>query len=231
MAKVLIVDDDKDISELISLILSKEGIDSLIVNDPMKVISILDKDYFDLILLDIMMPDISGIELCGKIRDKVDAPIIFLSAKNELIDKMLGYEIGGDDYITKPFNNMELVLKIKSHLRLNKRNRNNNGSVIKIGNITLNKDTFEVYNGQDRVDLSTREFELLSFLMDNAGLVLSKEQIYESVWGSSYGDLGTVAVNIKSLRDKLNDNNKYIITVWGYGYKFVREIYDEKKED
>ena len=231
MAKVLIVDDDKDISELISLILSKEGIDSLIVNDPMKVISILDKDYFDLILLDIMMPDISGIELCGKIRDKVDAPIIFLSAKNELIDKMLGYEIGGDDYITKPFNNMELVLKIKSHLRLNKRNRNNNGSVIKIGNITINKDTFEVYNGQDRVDLSTREFELLSFLMDNAGLVLSKEQIYESVWGSSYGDLGTVAVNIKSLRDKLNDNNKYIITVWGYGYKFVREIYDEKKED
>ena len=231
MAKILIVDDDKDISELISLILSKEGIDSLIVNDPMKVISILDKDYFDLILLDIMMPDISGIELCGKIRDKVDVPIIFLSAKNELIDKMLGYEIGGDDYITKPFNNMELVLKIKSHLRLNKRNRNNNGSVIKIGNITLNKDTFEVYNGQDRVDLSTREFELLSFLMDNAGLVLSKEQIYESVWGSSYGDLGTVAVNIKSLRDKLNDNNKYIITVWGYGYKFVREIYDEKKED
>lgn len=231
MAKVLIVDDDKDISELISLILSKEGIDSLIVNDPMKVISILDKDYFDLILLDIMMPDISGIELCGKIRDKVDAPIIFLSAKNELIDKMLGYEIGGDDYITKPFNNMELVLKIKSHLRLNKRNRNNNGSVIKIGNITLNKDTFEFYSGQDRVDLSTREFELLSFLMDNAGLVLSKEQIYESVWGSSYGDLGTVAVNIKSLRDKLNDNNKYIITVWGYGYKFVREIYDEKKED
>ena len=197
----------------------------------MKVISILDKDYFDLILLDIMMPDISGIELCGKIRDKVDAPIIFLSAKNELIDKMLGYEIGGDDYITKPFNNMELVLKIKSHLRLNKRNRNNNGSVIKIGNITLNKDTFEFYSGQDRVDLSTREFELLSFLMDNAGLVLSKEQIYESVWGSSYGDLGTVAVNIKSLRDKLNDNNKYIITVWGYGYKFVREIYDEKKED
>ena len=117
MSKVLIVDDDKDISDLISLVLKKEGIDSTIVNDSTKVPEIIEKDYFDLILLDIMMPELSGIEVCTKIRDKVNCPIIFLSAKTELIDKMLGYEIGGDDYITKPFNNSELVLKIKSHLR------------------------------------------------------------------------------------------------------------------
>ena len=228
MSKVLIVDDDKDISELISLVLKKEEIDSKIINNPLEVIDIVEKESFDLILLDIMMPEISGTELCSKIRDKVDCPIIFLSAKNELIDKMLGYEIGGDDYITKPFNNSELVLKIKAHLRLNKRaNNKTKGNIIKIGEISINKDTFEVYKNDLRIDISTREFELLKYLMENAGMVISKEQIFESVWGSSYGDIGTVAVNIKSLRDKLQDKNKYIITIWGYGYKFVREIEDE----
>ena len=228
MSKVLIVDDDKDISELISLVLKKEEIDSKIINNPLEVIDIVEKESFDLILLDIMMPEISGTELCSKIRDKVDCPIIFLSAKNELIDKMLGYEIGGDDYITNPFNNSELVLKIKAHLRLNKRvNNKTKGNIIKIGEISINKDTFEVYKNDLRIDISTREFELLKYLMENAGMVISKEQIFESVWGSSYGDIGTVAVNIKSLRDKLQDKNKYIITIWGYGYKFVREIEDE----
>ena len=229
MSKVLIVDDDKDISELIALVLKKEEIDSKIINNPLEVIDIVEKESFDLMLLDIMMPEISGTELCSKIRDKVDCPIIFLSAKNELIDKMLGYEIGGDDYITKPFNNSELVLKIKSHLRLNKRVNNlNNNNIIKIGEISINKDTFEVYKNDLRIDISTREFELLKYLMENAGIVLSKEQIFESVWGSNYGDIGTVAVNIKSLRDKLKDKNKYIITIWGYGYKFVRNVENEK---
>ena len=229
MSKVLIVDDDKDISELISLVLKKEEIDSKIINNPLEVIDIVEKEIFDLILLDIMMPEISGTELCSKIRDKVDCPIIFLSAKNELIDKMLGYEIGGDDYITKPFNNSELVLKIKAHLRLNKRvNNKTKGNIIKIGEISINKDTFEVYKNDLRIDISTREFELLKYLMENAGMVISKEQIFESVWGSSYGDIGTVAVNIKSLRDKLQDKNKYIITIWGYGYKFVRNVENEK---
>lgn len=229
MSKVLIVDDDKDISDLISLVLKKEGIDSTIVNDSTKVSEIIEKDYFDLILLDIMMPELSGIEVCTKIRDKVNCPIIFLSAKTELIDKMLGYEIGGDDYITKPFNNSELVLKIKSHLRLNKRINNlNNNNIIKIGEILINKETFEVYKEDEKIELSTREFELLKYLMENAGIVLSKEQIFESVWGSNYGDIGTVAVNIKSLRDKLKDKNKYIITIWGYGYKFVRNVENEK---
>lgn len=229
MSKVLIVDDDKDISDLISLVLKKEGIDSTIVNDSTKVPELIEKDYFDLILLDIMMPELSGIEVCTKIRDKVNCPIIFLSAKTELIDKMLGYEIGGDDYITKPFNNSELVLKIKSHLRLNKRVNNlNKNNIIKIGEILINKETFEVYKEDEKIELSTREFELLKYLMENAGIVLSKEQIFESVWGSNYGDIGTVAVNIKSLRDKLKDKNKYIITIWGYGYKFVRNVENEK---
>ena len=227
MAKILIVDDDRDISELISLILKKECIDSDIVNAPLEVFDRIKEETYDLILLDIMMPNISGTELCFKIRDEVSCPIIFLSAKNEIVDKMLGYEIGGDDYITKPFDNTELLIKIKSHLRLTNRSKNYDKKIIKIGNLVLDKDRFEVKQNGKRIDLSTREFELLSYLMENAGIALTKEQIFSNVWGYEYGDIGTVAVNIKSLRDKLQDNDKYIITLWGYGYRFVRDTNNE----
>lgn len=231
MPKILIVDDDRDIAELIALILKKEQIETHIITSPLKALEELQKGNtsYDLILLDIMMPELSGTELCSKIRDKVNVPIIFLSAKKELIDKMIGYEIGGDDYITKPFDNTELVLKIKSHLRLTKRVNNPKiGKTITIGEITLNEESFEVNKNGKPVELSTREFELLKYLMENAGIALSKEQIFTSVWGSNYGDIGTVAVNIKSLRDKLEDNDKYILTIWGYGYKFARVNEDEE---
>lgn len=235
MSKVLIVDDDTDISELISLVLKKEGIEFKIINNPLEVIDLVKKDNFDLILLDIMMPELSGTELCSKIRDEVECPIVFLSAKSELIDKMVGYEIGGDDYITKPFDNTELALKVKSHLRLNRRTKSNenqkNNRIIKIGDLILNKDSFEVTQNNKKVDLSTREFELLQYFMENAGIALSKEQIFDSVWGYNYGDIGTVAVNIKNLRDKLNDNDKYIITIWGYGYKFIKSFEEAHNEE
>ena len=228
MKKVLIVDDNTDISELIALILKKEDIDSKIVNNPLEVPELIKNEHFDLILLDIMMPEMSGTELCAKIRNDVNIPIIFLTAKTELLDKMLGYEIGGDDYITKPFDNTELVLKIKSHLRLKDRSKqSNNEKTIVIGDLTLDKESFEVKQNGVKLDLTTREFELLKYFMENAGIALSKEQIFEAVWGSEYGDVGTVAVNIKSLRDKLKDNDKYIITVWGYGYKFLRKSNEE----
>lgn len=224
MPKILVVDDDKDISELIALILKREQMEVVIKNDSTEALEILNKEHFDLILLDIMMPNLSGTELCGKIRDSINSPIIFISAKNQLIDKMLGYEIGGDDYITKPFDNDELVLKVKSHLRISNRiNKPNKGSLIKIGDIILNTSSFEVKKKDEIIDISTREFELLRYLMENAGQALSKEQIFESVWGSDYGDIGTVAVNIKSLRDKIDPDGKYIITIWGYGYKFIKE--------
>ena len=137
MAKVLIVDDDKEISSLISLILKKENIDTDIVNNPLDVFKKIDNSY-DLVLLDIMMPEMSGTEVCLKIRNKINVPIIFISAKSEIVDKMVCYEMGGDDYITKPFDNTELVLKVKSYLRLNKRNFNRGDNVINIGEISLN---------------------------------------------------------------------------------------------
>ncbi|MCI9434844.1 MAG: response regulator transcription factor [Bacilli bacterium] len=224
MLRILVVDDDVDISELIALILKREQMEVVVKNDSVDALELLKKEHFDLILLDIMMPNLSGTELCGKIRDLVSSPIIFISAKNQLIDKMLGYEIGGDDYITKPFDNNELVLKVKSHLRISNRiNKQNKKDLIKIGDITLNTSSFEVRKNDEKVDISTREFELLRYLMENAGQALSKEQIFSSVWGSEYGDMGTVAVNIKSLRDKIDLEGKYIITIWGYGYKFIKE--------
>ena len=230
MPKILIIDDDKDIAELVALILRKEKIDSEIINDSLEALTRIEerKTNYDLILLDIMMPNISGTELCIKIRDKVTCPIVFLSAKKELVDKMVGYEIGGDDYITKPFDNTELVLKIKSHLRLQSRNKISK-NIITIGEISINKESFEVYKNNKRVEVSTREFELLTYLMENAGIALSKEQIFEKVWGSSYGDIGIVAVNIKNLREKLDSTNQYIITIWGHGYKFARSYLNEKE--
>lgn len=230
MPKILIIDDDKDIAELVALILRKEKIDSEIINDSLEALTRIEerKTNYDLILLDIMMPNISGTELCIKIRDKVTCPIVFLSAKKELVDKMVGYEIGGDDYITKPFDNTELILKIKSHLRLQSRNKISK-NIITIGEISINKESFEVYKNNKRVEVSTREFELLTYLMENAGIALSKEQIFEKVWGSSYGDIGIVAVNIKNLREKLDSTNQYIITIWGYGYKFARSYLNEKE--
>lgn len=226
MSKVLIVDDDKDIAELMKLVLEKEQIESVIKNDPTDVLKDENLGTYDLILLDIMMPKISGTELCSKIRDKISCSIIFVSAKNEILDKMLGYEIGGDDYITKPFDKNELLLKVKSHLRMKDRmekipHKNNISDEKIIGNISINPLTFVAKKNEIKVELTTREFELLSYFVNNKDIALSKEQIFENVWGSDYGDIGTVAVNVKNLRDKIDPESKYIITIWGYGYKFV----------
>ena len=223
MEKILIVDDDIDIAELESYLLKKEGYETVIKNSGEEALEEIEKTKYDLILMDIMMPGISGIELCAKVREKVDCSIIFVTAKSNLIDKMLGFEIGADDYITKPFENQELVSRVKAHLRKDKRNRDTSSkNIIKIGEIELNKESFEVRKNDKKVDLSTREFELLKYLMENKGIVLSKNQIFDAVWGSNFGEISTVAVHIKNLRDKLDKDEKYIITVWGYGYKFVR---------
>jgi DNA-binding response OmpR family regulator len=225
MEKILIIDDDKDIAELESYILKSEGFETVIKNNGEEALEEIEKNYYDLILMDIMMPGISGIELCAKIRNNVNSSIIFVTAKSNLVDKLLGFEIGGDDYITKPFENQELVSRVKAHLRKDKRNnKKNNSNIIKIGNIELNKESFEVKKDNKTIDLSNKEFELLKYLMENAGTVLSKEQIFDSVWKSNYGEISTVAVHIKNLRDKLDKEEKYILTVWGYGYKFVRYI-------
>ena len=224
MSRILIVDDENDIAELISDVLQDEGFETVIKNDGYSAIEEVKNNHYDLILLDIMMPNLSGTETCSKIRDLVTCPIVFVTAKNQTIDKLVGFEIGGDDYITKPFVIEELVARVKAHIRRDKRPNISETNIIKIGDIEINKESYETKKNGKQVILSTKEFELLSYLMSNAGVVLSKEQIYNAVWQTEYGDIGTVAVNIKSLRKKLDPEEKYIITIWGLGYKFVRVI-------
>ena len=208
MDKILIVDDENDIAELISDILEDEGYETAIANDGnTAILKVKEEDF----------------EVCATIRNLTSSPIIFVTAKTNLTSKLVGFEVGADDYITKPFINEELVARVKAHLRRDKRILGNKkGNTIEIGEIKLNKESFEVFKNGEAVMLSTKEFELLRYLMENAGIVLSKDQIYQSVWKNNYGDIGTVAVNIKSLRNKLDKDEKYIKTIWGMGYKFVK---------
>ena len=225
MSKILIVDDDISIAQLLSDALEDEGFETVVKIDSKSAFDyiISEGSSISLITLDIMMPELSGMDLCKYIRNKVNCPIIFISAKGKSVDAMAGLEAGADDYIAKPFVVEELVARVKAHLRREMRNvRGAEDGIIKVGDIELNKGSFEVYKNGEIVYFSTREFQLLQYLMENAGKVLTREQIFGHVWDTEFGDMGTVAVNIKSIRDKIDPNNEYIKTVWGVGYKFVK---------
>ncbi len=225
MSHILIIDDDRAIANLVSDALEDEGLETKICSDGNEAYDYIEANAGDisLITLDIMMPGLSGLELCRMIRSKVDCPIIFVSAKGKTLDTVLGLEMGGDDYISKPFVVEELVARVKAHLRRELRNRDvEEEGVIRVGDIEIHTGSFEVFKNQKPIQFSTREFQLLQYLMENAGKVLTREQIFSHVWDTEFGDIGTVAVNIKSIRDKLDPNNEYIKTVWGVGYKFVK---------
>lgn len=225
MGKILVVDDDVAIAQLISDALEDEGFDTVIKNDSKSAYEYVmeNTNAISLITLDIMMPEFSGMDLCRFIRDKVECPIIFVSAKGKTIDTVLGLETGADDYISKPFVVEEFVARVKAHLRREQRNMaQTQEGKIKVGDIEIHTGSFEVYKGNVPIPFSTREFQLLQYLMENAGKVLTREQIFSHVWDTEFGDIGTVAVNIKSIRDKIDPENDYIKTVWGVGYKFVK---------
>lgn len=225
MSQILIIDDDRAIANLVSDALEDEGFETTICSDGNEAYEYIEKNAgnISLITLDIMMPGLSGLDLCRMIRSKVDCPIIFVSAKGKTLDTVLGLEMGGDDYISKPFVVEELVARVKAHLRREQRNRDvAEEGVIRVGDIEIHTGSFEVFKNSKPIQFSTREFQLLQYLMENAGKVLTREQIFSHVWDTEFGDIGTVAVNIKSIRDKLDQNNEYIKTVWGVGYKFVK---------
>jgi DNA-binding response OmpR family regulator len=225
MRKILVVDDDISIAQLISDALEDEGFETVMKNDGKSAYEYIKENQYDiaLITLDIMMPDIDGIRLCQFIRNSVDCPIIFVSAKSEAGDAVYGLENGADDYISKPFVVDEFVARVKAHLRREKRaNREADKNIIRVGEVEINTDTLEVFRSGRAVSFSTREFQLIQYLMENAGKVLTREQIFSHVWDSEFGDIGTVAVNIKNIRDKIDPENQYIKTVWGVGYKFVK---------
>ncbi len=225
MSKILIVDDDYSIARLVSDALEDEGFETVVKTSGREAYEFImdNRDDISLITLDIMMPEISGIDICQFIRSKVVCPIIFVSAKGTTADAMVGLDAGADDYICKPFVVEELVARVKAHLRREQRySRLQEDDIIKVGEIELNTSSFEVLKKGKIINLSTREFQLLHYLMQNAGKVLTREQIFAHVWGTEFGDMGTVAVNIKSIRDKIDPKNEYIKTVWGVGYKFVK---------
>lgn len=224
MEKILIVDDDRDIARLLSDAFEDEGFDTVVKNNGETALLyvIENPEEADIIILDIMMPGISGLEVCREIRNKVKCPIIFVSAKSKSGDAVSGLEIGADDYISKPFVVEELVARVKAHLRREKRKTDSVSEKISVGEIEIDTNSFTVYKNGTAVPFSTREFQLLQYLMENAGKVLTREQIFSHVWNTEFGDIGTVAVNIKNIRDKIDSDNEYIKTIWGVGYKFVR---------
>lgn len=222
--KILIVDDDIDIINLVKDILEDEGyrVDYALngKDGENKILS----NAYDLVLLDVMLPDINGQEIMKNVRGKVNIPIIFLTAKSKKIDKILGFEIGGDDYITKPFDDIDLLVRVKAHLRREKRNSGSiNKNIIDFNGISIDKNSYEVLVDGEKIALSTMEFNILTYLMENPNIVLSREKIYEGVWGyNDYGDINTVTVHIKKLREKMDKEGKYIKTIWGAGYKFIK---------
>lgn len=227
MGKILIVDDDSAIAGLISDVLEDEGFETVVKTDSKSAYDYIMQNTKDisLITLDIMMPELSGLDICRFVRSYIDCPIIFVSAKGKTVDLVLGLEAGADDYISKPFVVEELVAKIKAILRREQRHfSGGEPDSIRIGDIEISISALEVYKAGKPVPFSTREFQLLQYLMENAGKVLTREQIFGNVWDTEFGDIGTVAVNIKSIRDKIDPNNEYIKTVWGVGYKFVKLV-------
>ena len=222
--KILVVEDDGPIRNLISTALQTNQYKyDLSVNGEKALLS-LSTHHYDIVLLDLGLPDKDGIEIIEQFRTFSMTPVIVISARSSDEDKIKALDAGADDYITKPFIVDELVARVKAHLRREKRRNSIGNNIIKIGEIEIHKDSYEVYLNKELIDLSTREFQLFLYLCENAGQVLSREQIFNSVWGSDFGDIGTVAVNIKSLRDKIDKENKYIKTIWGVGYKLIKPI-------
>lgn len=223
---ILIVDDDENIRNLLGIYLENEGFNTIKVDNALKALEVIEEKNVELVLLDIMMPQIDGIEACMTIRKSKNMPIIMISAKVEDMDKIHGLTAGADDYITKPFNPLELIARVKSQLRrYQKYNKDSDNSkvIMEIGDLTINKDTRQVWVQQKEVRLTPKEFDILELLARNKGIVLSIRKIYEEVWKEEFFKAdNTVTVHITNLREKIEADPRapiYIKTIWGVGYK------------
>ncbi len=224
--KILICDDDNMIAELISLYFTKECFETLIVNDGESVMPAMETFSPNLILLDIMLPGMDGYQVCREVRSKYSVPIIMLSAKGEVFDKVLGLELGADDYIEKPFDSKELVARAKAVLRRYKPvaavPEVSNEKCVEYPDLSVNLTNYSVRYMGENVDMPPKELELLYFLASSPNHVFTREQLLDQIWGYEYiGDTRTVDVHIKRLREKISDHEKWkIATIWGIGYKF-----------
>ena len=225
--KILILDDDNNIAELISLYLTKECYDTKIVNDGEEALNAFEHYNPNLILLDLMLPGIDGYQVCREIRTKSNVPIIMLSAKGEIFDKVLGLELGADDYIMKPFDSKELVARVKAVLRRFTPVKADTATTVELKcveypGLTVNLSNYSVTYNNHPVEMPPKELELLYFLASSPTQVFTREQLLDHIWGYEYiGDTRTVDVHVKRLREKIKDTGSWSIsTVWGIGYKF-----------
>ncbi|XOQ43079.1 MAG: DNA-binding response regulator, OmpR family, contains REC and winged-helix (wHTH) domain [Clostridium sp.] len=221
--KILVVDDDQNICELLRLYLEKEGYDVVLANDGKQALEKFEKEKTDLILLDIMLPELDGWQVCREIRKKSQCPIIMLTAKGEVFDKVLGLELGADDYVVKPFETKEVVARIKAVLRRLGKNSNDTVKEVKYDKLSINLTNYELKVNGVQIDTPPKEMELIYHLASNPNRVFTRDQLLDEVWGFDYyGDSRTVDVHVKRLREKLEGvSDKWELkTVWGVGYKF-----------
>ncbi|WP_422448387.1 response regulator YycF [Thermoanaerobacterium sp. DL9XJH110] len=226
--KILVVDDEKPIVDILKYNLTREGYSVLAAYDGDEAVRVAESAEPDLILLDIMLPKMDGFTVCKKLREKMTCPIIMLTAKGEEVDKVLGLELGADDYITKPFSMRELMARVKANLRrVTLSGAAGDQQVIKVKDLELDLKSFQVKKRGKPLELTFREFELLKFLATQAGQVFSREKLLEEVWGYEYyGDIRTVDVTVRRLREKVEDdsaNPTYILTKRGIGYYFIKQ--------
>ena len=229
MAKILIVEDDEEIAMLERDYLEIEGFQSQVISDGGAAEEAALTGAYDLILLDLMLPGRSGYEVCRRIRDQVDVPILMVTALTESVDKIRGLGLGADDYIAKPFDPAELVARVKSHLSRYQRltgGRGEDDGAIQVGDLRILPQSWKVFKGDQEIKMPNREFALLKFLAENPNIVFSKERLFETIWGYDYvGDSATVTVHVGRIRDKIEDDPahpKIIETVWGAGYRLNR---------
>lgn len=223
MGKVLIVDDDQNICELLRLYIEKEGYDTRIANDGKAALEVFDEYNPDLIMLDIMLPELDGWQICREIRKKSQCPIIMLTAKSEVFDKVLGLELGADDYVVKPFEAKEIVARIKAVLRRSGTNDEDAVKEVHYDKLSINLTNYELRVNGVQVDTPPKEMELIYHLASNPNRVFSRDELLDQVWGFDYyGDSRTVDVHVKRLREKLEgvSDQWELKTVWGVGYKF-----------
>ena len=227
--KIMLVDDVDSIRKVVAHLAQKEGYDFCYASDGEKALQMFAQENPDLIILDVMLPELDGFEVCRRIRQESAVPIILLSAKGDIVDKSVGFNMGADDYMTKPFSPIELALRMKAMFRRAFRLSNENLAEDKdrliFKDLEINNKTFEVIVRGKKVDLTSKEFELLSFMANHPGQVFTRQQLFDNLWGEKYlGDSGTITVFIRKVREKVEldpGRPEYILTVWGVGYKFA----------
>lgn len=225
MSKILIVEDEEALSDPLAFLLGREGFQTIVVDNGLDALPVFDREGADLVLLDVMLPGMSGMEVCRKLREVSSVPIIMLTAKDSELDKVLGLELGADDYVTKPYSARELIARIRAVLRRRSAETDSaTESVLQGGPVRMDIDRHVVTVNGEEVSMPLKEFELLEILLRNVGRVMTRGQLIERVWGADYvGDTKTLDVHIKRLRSKIEPDSsapQYVVTVRGLGYKF-----------